>query len=349
MLTHRIIKHTAPEPESPTIEEAPEDEDEEDDEEEEQEEAEDQSEESEAPLPEPPKKRRGRPPKKPSYIDPAPYDEEVDGSTPLEGSPTAVDSPSGAMKRGGKRGRPSGTGIGRGRIRPSASQSASNTQADNAAGDIAVESYEYVLEPDPAGERKVMKNGNLLGGREYRCRTFTMTGRGNQLYMLSTEPARCMGFRDSYLFFQKHRKLFKIICTEDEKFDLINRELLLHSYKGRAIGIVTARSVFREFGAKIIVGGRKITDDYYEQIARDRGDVEGEIADPSDVLPPPGVPYDVNQYVAWHGASSVYHNRAPPAPEVRVASSGGLFTVPNRGRKKLTGENWMAEHAVNAS
>jgi len=31
------------------------------------------------------------------------------------------------------------------------------------------------------------------------------------LYMLSTEPARCIGFRDSYLFFQKHKLLYKII------------------------------------------------------------------------------------------------------------------------------------------
>ena len=41
--------------------------------------------------------------------------------------------------------------------------------------------------------------------------------------------------------------LHKVIVEEDEKRDLIDREVIPHSYKGRAIGVVTARSVFREF------------------------------------------------------------------------------------------------------
>lgn len=187
--------------------------------------------------------------------------------------------------------------------------------------------------------------------------------------MLSTEPARCMGFRDSYLLFQKHKSLYKIIISDDEKYDLIERNLIPHSYKGRAIGIVTARSVYREFGAKIVVGGRRVIDDYDEEEAKSLGYREGEIADPTDRLPPTGVPYNKNQYVAWHGASSVYHQYTNN-PHSRSDHSGhgmgfgsslNLSGLNSLGlghgnkesyvkRKKLviTDENWMYEHALAA-
>lgn len=209
---------------------------------------------------------------------------------------------------------------------------------------MEVHNDEVDLPEDHEGEEKVDKLGNLLGGRDYRVRVFTISGRGERLYMLSTEPARCCGFRDSYLFFTKHMQLHKIIIDDSEKRDLIDREIIPHSYKGRAIGVVTARSVFREFGARIIVGGKKIIDDYSVTLARERGDIEGELADPNDRLPPPGEPYNKNQYVAWHGASSVYHTGAPSVP---VANGK---PIPGVKRKvNITSANWQFEHARSAS
>ena len=199
---------------------------------------------------------------------------------------------------------------------------------------------EVELPEDPEGEEKVDKNGYLQGGREYRVRTFPIEGKGDRLYMLSTEPARCIGFRDSYLFFQKHPALFKIILTEDAKKDLIERSLIPHSYKGRTIGVVTARSVFREFGAKIVIGGKKIMDDYQVKAARANGDVEGEYAVPEDSMPAAGDEYDRNRFVAWHGASAVYHTGGPSVP----LASGKA--VDNKKRKPvITSSNWMLEHA----
>lgn len=202
---------------------------------------------------------------------------------------------------------------------------------------------EVDLPEDPDGETKVNKMGELQDGREYRVRTFTIFGRGKRLYMLSTEPARCIGFRDSYLFFQKHKTLYKIILDDDEKRDLIERDLIPHSYKGRAIGVVTARSVFREFGARIIIGGKKVVDDYNERAARERGDIEGELAVPEDRLPPPGEPYNRNQYVAWHGASAVYHTGAPSVP-----LPSGKIIDGKRKKITVTSDNWMLEHAREA-
>ncbi|RMZ77865.1 hypothetical protein DV738_g4090, partial [Chaetothyriales sp. CBS 135597] len=203
---------------------------------------------------------------------------------------------------------------------------------------------EVLLPDDPEGVNKVDENGYLKDGREYRVRTFTILGRGKRLYMLSTEPARCIGFRDSYLFFQKHRYLYKILIDDDEKRDLIERDLMPNSYKGRQIGVVTARSVYREFGAKIIIGGKKVIDDYYAQAARDRGETEGELAVPEDRLPPAGEPYNRNQYVAWHGASQVYHAPLPGAP-----AQEGKSQQAKRRRVFITSDNWMLEHARSAS
>ncbi len=206
-----------------------------------------------------------------------------------------------------------------------------------------VKDDEVELPEDPEGEQKVDKNGELQGGREYRVRTFRIEDKGNRLYMLSTEPARCIGFRDSYLFFQKHKQLYKIILAEEAKKDLIERNLIPHSYKGRAIGVVTARSVFREFGAKIIIGGKRVTDDYQVAAARANGDVEGEYAVPEDNVPIAGNGYDRNRYVAWHGASSVYHSGAPSVPVAPGKAVDG-----KKRKVVVTGANWMFEHAREA-
>ena len=124
--------------------------------------------------------------------------------------------------------------------------------------------------------------------------------------------------------------------------DMIERELIPHSYKGRAIGIVTARSVFREFGAQIIVGGKKIIDDYEVTKARAEGAVEGDLADPNDIIKQ-GEEYNKNQYVAWHGASSVYHSGAPTVP-----LQAGKAIEGKKRRVMINDTNWMLEHAREA-
>ncbi|PVH87393.1 hypothetical protein DL98DRAFT_649652 [Cadophora sp. DSE1049] len=281
------------------------------------------------PVPEPVvrKKRLGRPPKN----RPADWDTQEPGNTAETGTP--------------RRGRGRGSGLrGGGRWAKRAGPSHVTQQPIDKDGNMMdVIDDELDLPQDPEGEKKVDKLGNLQGGREYRCRTFTVLNRGDRLYMLSTEPARCVGFRDSYLFFTKHKRLYKIIINDEEKRDLIDRELIPHSYKGRAIGICTARSVFREFGAQIIVGGKRIIDDYEVTKLKAEGVVEGELADPNDVFKA-GEDYNKNQYVAWHGASSVYHSGAPTVPQ----QSGK--PIPGVKRKVMINDvNWMLEHAREAS
>lgn len=156
---------------------------------------------------------------------------------------------------------------------------------DDKGNEIEVKDDQVVLEnEDPKGCEKIDDNGFLQGERRFRIKTFTLLGKGERQYMVSTEPARLVGFRDSYLLFKTHLSLFKKVCTHDEKMDLINRHLIPTSYKGRSVNLVTARSIFREFGARMIVGGKKVIDDFWEEKARERGDVEGEYADPEEAI-----------------------------------------------------------------
>lgn len=295
--------------------------------EEEEEEAADEDESGKAKSPTPPpepvirRRRLGRPPKnRPPDWDTLPIEPRDPDATPRR------------RGRGGWRGRGGRKG-----------QHFQPTQqtVDKDGTTLDIVNDEVQLPEDAEGETKVDKNGNLLGGREYRCRTFTVAGRGDRLYMLSTEPARCVGFRDSYLFFTKHKKLYKIIVNDEEKRDMIEREIIPHSYKGRSIGIVTARSVFREFGALIIVGGRRIVDDYDVARAREEGVIEGEIADPTDLFNP-DQPYNKNQYVAWHGASAVYHASGPAMPQASVKVES------KKRRVAVNDVNWQLEHAREA-
>ncbi|KAF4553757.1 Chromatin structure-remodeling complex subunit rsc7-like protein 1 [Elsinoe fawcettii] len=283
-----------------------------------------------------PRKRRGpgRPPRnpRPDFDSPGPDDDASDSGTPRRG------------RRGPGRPSTGGRGGFRGRAKWQKKLEPERVPIDKAGNTVMVVNDEADLPEDEAGETKVDKNGNLLGGREYRVRVFTIVGREQRLYMLSTEPARCTGFRDSYLFFNKHLSLHKIVLNEEEKMDLIERDLIPHSYKGRNIGICTARSVFREFGARIVIGGKKVIDDYYEEAARERGDVEGEIADPTDRLPPEGEPYNKNQYVAWHGASQVYHTQ----PTSNTMPTGKEAKSKQR-RHNITIANWQTMHAREAS
>ena len=138
---------------------------------------------------------------------------------------------------------------------------------------------EYIpREYDEQGERKVSPTGEPLGGRQFKIRTFHVAHRGEKRFMLATECARILRYRDAYLLFDKNRSLHKIITTQPEKDELIHQEILPYSYRSRQIAIITAKSIFRQFGARVIEGGRRVRDDYWESKAIKQGFTEEDIA-----------------------------------------------------------------------
>jgi len=153
------------------------------------------------------------------------------------------------------------------------------TVRDHTTDQINPEGDEYIpRETDPDGETKVSKDGYPLDERKYRCRTFQVPNRGEKLFMLATECARVLGYRDSYLLFNKNRSLYKIIANQQEKDNLIHQEILPYSYRSRQIAIVTARSMFRQFGSRLIENGRRVRDDYWQAKALKQGFTEEDLA-----------------------------------------------------------------------
>ncbi|KAG6997876.1 hypothetical protein G7Y79_00037g073940 [Physcia stellaris] len=153
------------------------------------------------------------------------------------------------------------------------------TVRDHTTDQLSQDGDEYIpREHDEAGEKKVSPMGHPLEGRQYKCRTFYVPNRGEKLFMLATECARVLNYRDSYLLFNKNRSLYKIIASQPEKDDLISQEILPYSYRSRQIAIVTAKSMFRQFGSRVIQDGRRVRDDYWEAKARKQGFTEEDAA-----------------------------------------------------------------------
>lgn len=173
------------------------------------------------------------------------------------------------------------------------------------------------VELDSAGEAKVTRSGYLAGGREYAIKTFTITGHGDKLFMLATEVARLTGYRDSYLFFLRNRNLRKVVTTQTEKEDLISQEVIPFSYRSRQISVVAARSVFMQFGHRVIANGQRVRDDYYEERARRDHHAETHMNETRELRHQAAV---AAATAAAINSANAHAHLPPPAP-VAIASS----------------------------
>ncbi|KAG0170741.1 hypothetical protein DFQ30_002071 [Apophysomyces sp. BC1015] len=135
---------------------------------------------------------------------------------------------------------------------------------------------------DEIGEKKVDRDGHLLEGRQYRVPTFELPDRGNMLFMFSKDPAALLGFRDSFVFLKKNPKLVKVHVTDGEKGYLVEMNLLRSTFRTREVSVVTARSVYKQFGHRVLKKGRRGRDDYYYTGEVDEGDPFGDGNDNSE-------------------------------------------------------------------
>ncbi|TIB36746.1 hypothetical protein E3P84_00799 [Wallemia ichthyophaga] len=129
---------------------------------------------------------------------------------------------------------------------------------------------ELEIDDDVRGDQKVDMHGNLLGGRCYKMPTFTSSLRHDRekVYMLSIDAARGAGFKDSLYMFRRNLHLVKLTLEQDEKERLIGEGKLAANSRSRSVTIVAARNVYKLFGAKVLVNGKHVEDDYYEDRAR---------------------------------------------------------------------------------
>jgi len=144
--------------------------------------------------------------------------------------------------------------------------------------------------------------------------------------MLSMEPARVLGFRDSYLFFLKNPQLVRVNTTVEERQWMIENGLLMANFKSKLIAVVTARSIFKSFGARIIKGGRSRVDDYFESNA-----TEEDLMDESE--------NDAGSRAGDDngGANGSYHGEG---------SSHKRKLLHNDSMRQVTDLNWQYESAM---
>ncbi|KAJ7084007.1 chromatin remodelling complex Rsc7/Swp82 subunit-domain-containing protein [Mycena belliarum] len=160
-----------------------------------------------------------------------------------------------------------------------------------------IEGDEFVTEDDPKGDEKIDKWGNLLGGRRFKAGTFLLPGRHpERRYMLAIDAARTSGFRDSLYYFRRNPLAFKQNATQPEKDYLISQGKLGSHLRTRSVTLVTARSAFKLHGSKMIIDGRWVVDDYYEEKSLEEITARGLAAgDPVGELPDPNALYHSNE------------------------------------------------------
>ncbi|KAJ7337374.1 chromatin remodelling complex Rsc7/Swp82 subunit-domain-containing protein [Mycena albidolilacea] len=160
-----------------------------------------------------------------------------------------------------------------------------------------IEGDEFVTEDDPKGDEKIDKWGNLLGGRRFKAATFVLPGRHpERRYMLAIDAARTSGFRDSLYYFRRNPLAFKQNATQPEKDYLISQGKLGSHLRTRSVTLVTARSAFKLHGSKMIIDGRWVVDDYYEEKSLEEITARGLSAgDPVGDLPDPNTQHHSNE------------------------------------------------------
>ncbi|KAF9361158.1 hypothetical protein BGX26_005532 [Mortierella sp. AD094] len=188
-------------------------------------------------------------------------------------------------------------------------------------------------EIDETGETKITKDGELLGGRQYKCRSFKLPERGDRIYMLSMDPARVLGFRDSYLFFLRNPQLVRVNTTVEERQWMIENGMLMANFKSKLIAVVTARSIFKSFGARIIKNGRSRVDDYYESNPTEEDQVDGSEG-------------DAMSRIGDDQSGSGGANGSGMLPDGTLSSSSKRKLMHDESTRHITDLNWQYESAM---
>ncbi|KAJ6588331.1 chromatin remodelling complex Rsc7/Swp82 subunit-domain-containing protein [Mycena capillaripes] len=192
-----------------------------------------------------------------------------------------------------------------------------------------IEGDEFITEDDPKGDEKIDKWGNLLGGRRFKASTFILPGRHpERRYMLAIDAARTSGFRDSLYYFRRNPLAFKQNATQPEKDYLISQGKLGSHLRTRSVTLVTARSAFKLHGSKMIIDGKWVVDDYYEEKSLEEITARGlKAGDPVGELPDPNGLYHSNEPSNLNAANASNAANKNPGVAMGIYRAGGPTTI----------------------
>jgi chromatin structure-remodeling complex protein RSC7 len=184
--------------------------------------------------------------------------------------------------------------------------------------------------------------------------------------MLAIDAARTSGYRDSLYYFRRNPLAFKLNATQPEKDDLIAAGKLGGHLRTRAVTLITARSAYKLHGAKTVVDGRWVVDDYYEDRAREEaetkgvqpGELVGELADPrAPKQNAPATADNDDREREQRERTGEWGMYRPGGPTTLFGSAGfgpfseGPLSAPKKAfytREGVDEKNWMYEAARRA-
>ncbi|SCU83558.1 LADA_0C12156g1_1 [Lachancea dasiensis] len=125
---------------------------------------------------------------------------------------------------------------------------------------------------DPQGEAKIDRRGTLLGSRHFLFPTFTPPTRPYGVYVLVRDLLKCLGRQESAeQFLEMHQELYGLNATSEELAFLRTHGLVQDADCSENEMYVTTKSVFMLFGARVVVGGTRLVDDYWEEAIKEQG------------------------------------------------------------------------------
>ncbi|KAH3666726.1 hypothetical protein WICMUC_005543 [Wickerhamomyces mucosus] len=127
-----------------------------------------------------------------------------------------------------------------------------------------IEGKEHYSETDFKGETKITENGVLTNGKKFLINTFTLPGRGKELFASGTEVSKFLNCRDAFILYTRYKQLKRQIANEEERKFIDNSSLGLSKLKSRSISYTSVKNLYMVLGAKIVANGLRVVDDYWE-------------------------------------------------------------------------------------
>lgn len=169
------------------------------------------------------------------------------------------------------------------------------------------------------------------------------------------------------IFFKRNPLLVKLNCSQVEKDELIASGRLHQNMRNRLVTMTTTYNLFKTFGARFVVDGRYVTDDYYEGVSRSLGRLPGQTADIPRYEPEVDTGTLAKAKIPGAAAAAGVVGRpiafgAVIAASLPQAAFGGAGTKPfgkhwqresatrtKRVYNELTPHNWMLRYALDVA
>ncbi|KAI9777777.1 MAG: hypothetical protein M1839_008572 [Geoglossum umbratile] len=116
---------------------------------------------------------------------------------------------------------------------------------------------------DLIGKPKILPTGELLGGKEYICTTFTLPSYGPDIFMIALKLRQGLGYSHSSCLFSNPWDPRPTLVGRTAVRYLKDKSLLHQAYRPQKLSVVKAFDMFRKFGHRVVLNGVPVTDDYY--------------------------------------------------------------------------------------